>query len=634
MLRVIAAATLGALVFVGAAHAGPEEQLAEMYAPVVRLVEQAEECGPGEPYRPIDVDALFGEETVSLRGPWRRNDLVKIAPSADDLGSGLYEYNLDFPGDALEPGCDYERWARRIEAGTEPTVYAHVATEAAHPGKVSLQYWLYYPFNDWNNTHEGDWEMIQLVFAAADAEDALDRLPIEVGYSQHEGAERASWGDDKLEVVSGTHPVVYPAAGSHANFFDAALFLGRSASEGVGCDDTTGPHVDLRPDVRTIPSDADAAAALYPWIAFEGRWGERREAFFNGPTGPNLKTQWAQPITWSEGWRTTSQAIPGGGALGTSATDFFCGAVAAGSNFVRRFATNPTLTLGILAVLLALAVWLAMRTTWRPTAPLRVPRRRSWGQVVSATWRMYLGRPRLFIGIGLVTIPISIVVALIQSGVLGVAGLIGLAPSGEGGGIRAELVLAVGGILTLFGLAFVQAAAARAMVEVDAGRDVGVVRAFRLTLDSVRSLLGAAAIAVPIVTLLTLTVILIPVAAFLAVRWALFVPCVELEGCGAVRSLRRSGSLVRREWWKVLSLVVVTSFLVIIVGPVAGGLLLLGTSVPYAFVNVVAGLLYAVLMPLIGITTTYVYFDTRTREELATREPSVAELPAEIALRP
>ena len=130
-----------------------------------------------------------------------------------------------------------------------------MATERGRPGKLSLQYWLYYAFNDWNNTHEGDWEMIQLVFNAGSPEEALERRPVEVGYSQHEGAERADWSDDKLEVVGGTHPVVHPAAGSHANFFDEALHLGRSASEGVGCDDTTGPTFDVRPEVRTVPSD-------------------------------------------------------------------------------------------------------------------------------------------------------------------------------------------------------------------------------------------------------------------------------------------------------------------------------------------------------------------------------------------
>ena len=166
-----------------------------------------------------------------------------------------FEYHLDFPGDALNAGCDYERWSRRLAEGSEPTVYAHVATEAGHPRQLALQYWFFYAFNDFNNTHEGDWEMIQLVFDAADAEAALDTQPVEVGFSSHEGAERASWDDDKLEVVDG-HPVVYPAAGSHANKFGDALWLGSSAEAGVGCDDTRGPHTELSPRVATIPSDA------------------------------------------------------------------------------------------------------------------------------------------------------------------------------------------------------------------------------------------------------------------------------------------------------------------------------------------------------------------------------------------
>ena len=51
-----------ALILPGIAHGAPgdERALAERYAPVVRLVQQDEECGPGEPYEPMDVDALFG----------------------------------------------------------------------------------------------------------------------------------------------------------------------------------------------------------------------------------------------------------------------------------------------------------------------------------------------------------------------------------------------------------------------------------------------------------------------------------------------------------------------------------------------------------------------------------------------
>ena len=143
-------------------------------------------------------------------------------------------------------------------------MYAHVATDPAFPGKLALQYWLFYVFNDWNNLHEGDWEMIQLDFDASTPAEALRQAPVDIGYSQHEGAERAAWTDDKLERIDGTHPVVHPADGSHANFYGEALYLGSSASEGVGCDDTRGPTFDVRPVVKTIPSDEALARAAFP----------------------------------------------------------------------------------------------------------------------------------------------------------------------------------------------------------------------------------------------------------------------------------------------------------------------------------------------------------------------------------
>jgi hypothetical protein len=619
-----------ALAFAGVAQAQAEEELAERYAPVVRLVEQLEECGPGEPYEPIDIDAVLDEETVSLRGPWRSNDLVEIGPSGDDLGRGLYEYNLDFPGDALRPGCDYERWARRVTEGSEPTVYAHVAQEAAYPDRLSLQYWLYYPFNDWNNLHEGDWEMIQLVFPAGSAEEALATEPLEVGYSQHEGAERAEWGEEKLEVVDGTHPVVYPAAGSHANFYSDGLFLGRSAEQGVGCDDTTGPSVDLRPVALSIPSDSEAARAAFPWIAFEGRWGERQQAFYNGPTGPNLKTQWTEPITWSEDWRDLSYAVPAGGSFGTDATDFFCGAVEAGSNFVLRAVENGGRVAAALALLVVLVIFLLTRTSWRPSMPLRARRRRSWGQTFTASWRLYRLRPRLFLGIGLVVIPISLVITGLQLLLFSATSLVGIDPDAEGGGFRVGLAVWLGTVLTLLALALVQAASARAIAEIDAGRAVGVRSAYRMAFDGAWELLGALAIVVGVVTVLTLSIFLVPIAIWLAVRWALLVPVAELEERSALDTLRRSGALVRREWLKVGTLVVVASALAIVAGPFLGALLILLVDAPFALVNILAGLVYAVAMPFVGIATTYVYYDTLVREHLAESAPAVDELPAEI----
>jgi hypothetical protein len=53
---------------VASADRAQETALAKRYAPIVRLV--AGDCGPGKPYTPIDVDVLFSESTVALRGPW------------------------------------------------------------------------------------------------------------------------------------------------------------------------------------------------------------------------------------------------------------------------------------------------------------------------------------------------------------------------------------------------------------------------------------------------------------------------------------------------------------------------------------------------------------------------------------
>jgi hypothetical protein len=125
-----------ALPATAAADLADEKALAERYAPVVRLVQQAQECGYVESYSPLDVDLLFDEPTVALRGPWG-GDLVKIAPAAEDLSPERFEYHLDFPGNALDPGCDYERWARRLTEGAAPTAYAHVATERSRPGGSS-----------------------------------------------------------------------------------------------------------------------------------------------------------------------------------------------------------------------------------------------------------------------------------------------------------------------------------------------------------------------------------------------------------------------------------------------------------------------------------------------------------------
>ena len=66
-------------------------------------------------------------------------------------------------------------------------------------------------------------------------------------------------------------------------------------------------------------------------------------------------------------------------------------------------------------------------------------------------------------------------------------------------------------------------------------------------------------------------------------------------------------------------------------GPVIGALLIFVTSMPLAFINVIAGVVYVVTMPFVALTTAYVYFDVRVRDERAPeRGPDV--LPTEVEL--
>lgn len=71
---------------------------------------------------------------------------------------------MDFPGNPKRPGFVYERDFLARSDQFAPTSYTHIVGEEGRDG-FALQYWLFYYFNHWNNTHEGDWEMIQLTFA-------------------------------------------------------------------------------------------------------------------------------------------------------------------------------------------------------------------------------------------------------------------------------------------------------------------------------------------------------------------------------------------------------------------------------------------------------------------------------------
>jgi hypothetical protein len=596
----------------GAEDLAAEQQLAEAYAPVMMLVRQDEACGPGEPYVPSDVDALFDEPSIALRGPWTDRDLVTVGPPADELSAGLEGYALDQPGDPLKPGCDYEEWAADVwGSDPQPTIYAHVATEAGVEDRIALQYFFYYPFNDYNNKHESDWERIQVEFPVGDAAAALETEPDLVLYSQHYGAERADWDDDKLER-DGTHPVVYVSAGSHASQYDAGLYLGRSATEGLGCDTTIGPHDEVRPEVRTIPSDLAAAAEAYPWTTYRGHWGEvGPQRFYEGPTGPNMKQAWKKPFTWSAKAREHSFSLPGAELAGDKAGAYFCTLVGSGSDVFRRFSADPGPTLLVLLGVLLLLGWVVRRSGWSEATPEPVVAHRPPGQVVAAALRM-LGRHwRVFL---LVAAPAA--VASVASSALTAA-----SPpvSAWWWSVLSGLVL----LVLALALAWAQVASTQAAVDLDAGRPVSLASLARATRSRVPALVATVALWALVLVPLLVTGVLSPVAVALLVAWSLVLPVVQLEGLVGWRALRRSWRLVRPQVPTVLLVLAVSVALVSVLGGVLAALAFIVSPAPFTVVSGIPQLVTTLVWPVTALLTTYAWANGLVLEREA--GPSVAE---------
>ena len=131
----------------------------------------------------------------------------------------LEVWYFDFPGEGprdwwdaygrFRAGPDSTRWAT-------PTTYAHPFVD--DKGRLVIQYWFFYPFNDYIGNHEGDTEHINVVTDTSRT--AID----EVHYFFHARSIRVTRKGRAPEIVDGTHPVVY-VGGRAYNVFDYPIRL-------------------------------------------------------------------------------------------------------------------------------------------------------------------------------------------------------------------------------------------------------------------------------------------------------------------------------------------------------------------------------------------------------------------------
>ena len=604
--RALLAALLVALPVLGTgvAHAAgdPATDLAARYSPVVVVREQPVDCGPGEPYLPVAVESVLGRPDVTLVGPGGQLRSAPTAADLADLGDGWY---LDLPGNPLDPGCGYEEWAKASPERT-PTVYARTASDPAHPGRLALQYWFWWPYNDWNDRHEGDWEMIQLLFDAATPEDALAVDPASVAFAQHEGSEVAAWSDPKL-LRDGDHVVVYPAQGSHAAYFTQSQWFGKSAAAGFGCDDTSALGVEVRPDVVLLPDDPSTPG--FEWLTFTGRWGEKAPSFNNGPTGPNTKDQWSAPVTWQEEeGRDAAVALP---VIGGPAVDSFCSLTQAGSLLFIAALDSPVLVIGLIVGFLALVILLVRATRWRHDGDTSPDRERQAGQVVSASFGLLARHlSRLW--------PIVLVLGLSTAGALGLQRLVlhrrptddltdvyGIAQS------PALIVLAIALTWLVAPIvAIAQAATTRVIEGVAREHYVSGWAALAWAVRRPSAAMGQLVLLV-LVTALASSLLLLPLALIVIALFAVVMPAAMIEDRGVMDAFRRSRELTKGRRWRAVFLSTLLVWMGASVPPAIGGILLLLTGWPFWVTNVVAIVAGAVLLPFSAIGLTLQFYDFR-----------------------
>ncbi len=468
-----------------------EEQLAIKYNPILKLTEQRRPCTKtGNVYNPAPVDIILGNPDVQLRILDGDRTVIKTAPTAEDVAGLDEDHDLNWPGNPRRPGCTYERdYLALVQSmGLKPTVYAHVATEDGEPG-IAVQYWYNYYYNDFANKHEGDWEMVQVMFDDADTvEEALQQDPTRTAYSGHAGGELADWTDKKLEKIDG-RPVVYVTTGAHAAHYSEGTFIGVAKRGQVfGCDPTTGPHRTVDPELVMLP-DQPPATGEFAWLTFAGLWGEESGSLFSGIAGPAVRERWYEPFTWANDLRDFSDKIPDN-FLGIDPVGAICAVVNTGSDIMLFYGEHPfivgagaVITMGMLGAVLVYGApsWLTGRPGGRvaldPKAPVTpgrgfLRRERLLRQLVRGALRIYAAHWPLWMVIGAVMVPISLLVMFLEQ-LVGLEWMVDMANTTAAAPASELVGMTVGAFI---GASVVSVAVFAALRDLDEGNPPSVVR--------------------------------------------------------------------------------------------------------------------------------------------------------------
>jgi hypothetical protein len=228
--------------------------LARAYAPLLRL-------GSGEPYRPLRLEDYVGAASLHGGSP-PSGALQQAHPTLFSLPTVSGRTYLDVAGAEPTSPAAYRTVQQRLQAASpRPGVYWHVARQPSR-GRIAIEYWFLYLYNDFYDRHEADWEGVTVFLDGT--------TPLGVSYSAHQGRRWSTWAN---QAASGTHPIVYVARGSHANYATPGTYSIRVCWTLYGRHCTSTPHVDTATGTGAQLAPAGYDLQELGGAAYTGSWG-------------------------------------------------------------------------------------------------------------------------------------------------------------------------------------------------------------------------------------------------------------------------------------------------------------------------------------------------------------------------
>jgi hypothetical protein len=243
--------------------------------------------------------------------------------------------------------------------------------------------------------------------------------------------------------------------------------------------------------------------------------------------------------------------------------------------------------------------------------------------IISTAFQLYVHNPFTFLALALPKAALVLALTLGNLAVFDALGVNNSASSETNVGTATLLAtaLAIASIATLsiasdaFGDSFIVPAA----LEAAQGKVVKV----RLAVAAWRPLAGTALVASLLIGLrvavTALTILLVPVAIFLYVRWSLAIPALFAERTRGSGSLRRSAELVSGTWWRVFGITVAVGALTLAPQAALQRAFDGGDAVLSAAIVFVAAWLVA---PFAAIARTLLYLDVLMRKGASIQPPN------------